>query len=67
VQPGTRFTVEQCGDAVILRKQELSAAEDPRRTATPAQRIASLEEWIANLPHSPALPRQATRRESMYD
>ena len=27
VQPGARFTVEPCGDAVILRRQT-SAAED---------------------------------------
>lgn len=66
VQPGSRFTVESCGDAVILRL-ESPAAEAWWAATTPAQRVRWLEEWIANLPQSPALPRAATHRDSMYD
>lgn len=66
VQPGSRFTVEPCGDAVILRRLPPST-EEWWNTTAPAQRIAWLEEWIASLPHSPALPRAATHRDSMYD
>jgi hypothetical protein len=66
VRPGSRFTVEPCGDAVILRRQT-SAAEDWWNSTTPTQRVAWLEDWIASLPQSPALPRAATHRESMYD
>ena len=50
--PGSRFTVEPCGDAVILRG-ESSATEDWWNSTTPAQRVAWLEEWIANLPDLP--------------
>jgi hypothetical protein len=66
VPPGTRFTIEQSGDTLILRRQP-HIAEDARGTSSPAQPIAWLEDWIANLPPSPALPRQATHRDSMYD
>lgn len=66
VQPGSRFTVEPCGDALILRR-ESPGSEDWWSTTTPAQRLAWLEEWIADRPPSPALPRAATQRDSMYD
>ena len=66
VQPGSRFSVEPCGDAVILRRQP-TAGDDWWNATTPAQRVEWLEEWIGNLPQSPALPRAATHRDSMYD
>ena len=66
VPPGARFTVEPHGNVVILRR-ELSDAEDWWATTTPDQRVAWLGEWIASLPASPALPPEATHRDSMYD
>jgi hypothetical protein len=66
VQPGARFTVEPCGDGLLLRRQ-FSDAEDWWGTTTPAQRVTWLEEWISSLPASPALPREAAHRDSMYD
>ena len=66
VEPGSRFIVEPCGDAVILRRQS-AAREDWWNATTGAQRVEWLEEWIANLPPSPALPRVSTHRDSMYD
>jgi hypothetical protein len=63
IRPGTRFTVEQFGDVVILRR----AVEDSRETVAPPVAIEWLEDWIEHLPPSPALPREATHRESMYD
>ncbi len=66
VQPGAKYTVEPRGDVVILRR-ELSNGNTWWETTTPDQRIAWLEEWIANLPPAPALPREATHRDSMYD
>jgi hypothetical protein len=66
VEPGTRFSVEPHGDVVILRRESVEA-ERWWASTTPAQRVAWLDEWIASLPASPALPRQATRRDSMYE
>jgi len=66
VPPGARYTVEPHGDVVILRR-ESSKAEDWWATSTPAERAAWLGEWLASLPPSPALPREATHRDSMYE
>ena len=66
VRPGARFTVEPYGDVVILRRDP-SEAEQWWASTTPAQRAAWLDEWIAGLPPSPALPLEATRRDSMYE
>ena len=66
VEPGARFSVEPHGDVVILRR-EPGEAERWWRVTTPAQRVAWLEEWIRSLPASPPLPREATRRDSMYE
>jgi hypothetical protein len=66
VPPGARYSVEPLGDVVILRR-EPSDASEWWETTTPAQRVAWLEDWIGSLPTSPALPREATRRDSMYD
>jgi len=62
----TRSSVEPHGNVVILRR-ESSAAGHWWETTTPAQRVAWLREWIADLPPSPALPPEATHRDSMYD
>jgi len=64
VRPDTRFTVESCGEAVILRREPSAAWW---HTTTPEQRVAWLQEWIASLPPSLALPREATHRDWMYD
>ncbi len=64
--PGARFTVEVRGEVVILRRDP-SAADEWWASTTPAQRVAWLDEWVASLPPSPALPPEATRRDSMYD
>jgi len=64
--PGARFTVEARGEVVILRRDP-STADEWWASTTPAQRVAWLREWIASLPPSPALPPEATRRDSMYD
>ncbi|MBI4906894.1 MAG: hypothetical protein HY820_24915 [Acidobacteria bacterium] len=66
VEPGTRFSVEPHGDLFILRREPVQAACWWAST-TPAQRVAWLEEWIRGLPASPPLPREATRRDSMYE
>jgi hypothetical protein len=66
VEPGARFSVELHGDVVILRR-ESAEAERWWATTTPAQRVAWLDEWLAGLPVSSALPRGATRRDSMYE
>ena len=63
LRPGARYTVEPLGDVVILRRESPNAGDG----AKPEQRIARLEEWIGSLPSAPALPREATRRDSMYD
>ena len=65
VEPGARFSVEPHGDLFILRRER----DDPDRwwgATAPAQRVAWLDEWVRNLPASPALPPDATRRDSMY-
>ena len=66
VEPGTRFSVERHGDVVILRRESVEA-ERWWASTTPAQRVVWLAEWITRLPVSPPLPREATRRESMYE
>ena len=66
VDPGARFSVEPHGDVVVLRR-EAGEAERWWGSTTPAERIAWLEEWISSLPPSPPLPREATRRDSMYE
>jgi hypothetical protein len=66
VEPGDRFSVEPHGNVVILRREPDKAARWWTST-TPAQRIAWLNEWIRGLPPSPALPLEATRRDTMYD
>jgi len=66
VEPGARFSVEQYGNVVMLRR-EPDEAEHWWTSTTPAQRVAWLEEWIRSLPASPALPLEATRRDSMYE
>ena len=66
VEPGTRFSVEPHGNVVILRR-ESGEVERWWETTTPEQRIAWLEEWIRSLPTSAPLPREATRRDSMYE
>lgn len=66
LEPGVRFSVESHGDVVILRR-EPGEAERWWGTTSPEQRIAWLEEWIRSLPISPPLPREAVRRDSMYE
>ena len=66
VEPGARFSVEPHGDIVILRR-EPDEAERWWTSTTPADRVAWLEEWIRSLPPGPALPLEATRRDSMYE
>jgi hypothetical protein len=66
IEPGARFTVEPHGDTVILRRQA-NSADDWWNSTSPEQRITWLREWMASLPTSPALPRFATDRDSMYD
>jgi hypothetical protein len=66
VRPGERFTVEPCGDAVILRREN-PASSDWRQEPTPQEWVASLERWLATLPASPPVPLEATRRDSLYD
>ncbi|MEK7408833.1 MAG: hypothetical protein AAB225_27530 [Acidobacteriota bacterium] len=66
VCPGTRYAVEPHGDVLILRR-EGSDARQWWSTTTPAQRAAWLEAWVGSLPPAPPLPREATRRDSMYD
>lgn len=66
VEAGTRFSVEPHGDVVILRR-EPGEVERWWGTTTPEQRIGWLEDWIRSLPPSPPLPREATRRDSMYE
>jgi hypothetical protein len=66
VPPTTRFSVEPCGDIVILRR-EPSLADEWWASTRPEQRVAWLREWTASLPPGTSLPREATRRESMYD
>jgi hypothetical protein len=66
VRPGTRYAVEPHGDALILRREGSDACHWWSVT-TPAQRAAWLEAWVASLPPAPPLPREATRRDSMYD
>jgi hypothetical protein len=64
--PGARYSVEARGGVVILRR-EPSTADEWWESTTPAQRVAWLDEWVASLPPSPALPPEATHRDSMYD
>lgn len=66
VHPGTIYTVEPHGDVVILRREN-PQQEDWWSSTSPADRVAWLEEWIASLPSSPALPREAARRDAMYE
>jgi len=66
VEPGTRFSVEPHGDVVILRRESVEV-ERWWASTTPAQRVVWLDEWITGLPVSPPLPREATRRDSMYE
>jgi hypothetical protein len=66
VQPGQRFIVEPCGDAVILRRED-TETDHWRDTATPEEWLASLQAWVATLPPSPPVPVEASRRDSMYD
>ena len=64
--PGARFTVEARGEVVILRR-DTTPPDEWWAATTPAERAAWLKEWIASLPPSPALPLEATRRDTMYD
>lgn len=64
--PGARFTVEARGESVILRRDR-STADEWWASTTPAQRVAWLEEWVASLPPGPAVPPEASHRDSMYD
>ena len=66
VEPGARFSVEPHGDTLSLRREPEQADRWWERTE-PAQRVAWLEEWIRGLPPSPALPPEATRRDSIYE
>ena len=66
VQPGASFTVEPYGDVVILRRKP-SRADQWWASTTPGERVAWLGEWIASLPPGTPLPREATRRDTMYD
>jgi hypothetical protein len=66
VQPGQRFIVEPCGDAVILRR-EPTDADHWRETMTPEEWVASLQAWVASLPPNPPVPVEASGRDSMYD
>jgi hypothetical protein len=66
VEPGTRFSVEPRGDVILLRR-EPGEAERWWDSTTPEQRVAWLEEWIRNLPASPPLPLESTRRDSIYE
>jgi hypothetical protein len=66
VEPGARFSVEPHGNLFILRRERDDADLWWASTA-PAQRVAWLDEWVRNLPASPALPPDATRRDSMYE
>ena len=66
VEPGTRFSVEPHGDVVILRRDPVDA-EHWWASTTPAQRVSWLNEWTTGLPVGPALPREATQRDSMYE
>lgn len=58
VQPGAIDTVEPRADVVILRREN-PQPEDWWSSTSPADRVAWLEEWIASLPTSPALPLEA--------
>ena len=66
ITPGATFSVEPHGDVLILRR-EPSEADRWWAATTPAQRADWLEEWVRDLPDSPPLPREATRRDSMYE
>jgi hypothetical protein len=66
VEPGAKFSVEPHGDLFILRREGDDADRWWASTA-PAQRVAWLDEWIRGLPASPALPPEATGRDSMYE
>ncbi len=63
VAPGTRFTIEPQGDDLVLRRESTS----PVPSSEAEDKIARLRAWIATLPASPAIPLDATRRESLYD
>ena len=66
LEPGAKFSVEPHGDFLILRR-EPDEAERWWTSTTPEERIAWLDEWIRSLPASPAIPLEATRRDSMYE
>jgi hypothetical protein len=66
VEPGARFSVEPHGNLFILRRERDDADRWWASTA-PAQRVRWLDEWIRGLPASPALPPEATGRDSMYE
>jgi hypothetical protein len=66
VEPGATFSVEPHGNIVILRR-EPDEAERWWKSTTPAERVAWLDEWIRSLPPGPALPLEATRRDSLYE
>ena len=65
VEPGARFSVEPHGNVVILRREPDEA--DGWWASTTLAELAWLEEWVRSLPASPALPPEATRRDSMYE
>jgi hypothetical protein len=67
--PGARFSVEPQGDDVILHRQtpDESAEAESVDAEAAAAKIAWLRSWIESLPPSPAIPLEATRRDSMYD
>jgi hypothetical protein len=48
-------------------RREPDEADGWWTSTTPAQRVAWLEEWIRSLPASPALPPEASHRDSMYE
>ena len=68
VKPHTRFVVEVHNGTMILRPA------DPKKpfwaTATPQERTERFRQWVEEIrrqEHSPALPDEALRRESMYE
>jgi hypothetical protein len=65
-QAHTRFELDVFGEVTLLRAAE---QEQPFwRRATPAERIAALEQWASTTPPgTPDVPAESLRREEMYD
>ena len=63
--PGTRYAIEQNGDAVTARP-EVSPAEEWWTRSTVAQRIDWLESFLAGMPAGAGLSADDVRREGLY-